>query len=468
VGELPRFLAAASAAVVDHLTTVRELPVASTAARPEEIRAWLQADYSLEHPHDTEEMIADLAEHLRGGTVHTTHPSYFGLFNPAPSSAGIAGELLAAGFNPQLAAWSHAPVAAEVEQHVLRFLARRLGVRTGPLAGNITVGGAEANSTALALALTRACPHHTERGVRGLDSQPVFYASAESHLAWLKIAQLAGLGRDAVRLIDVDRRLAMDVERTRATIAADRADGRSPLMIVATAGTTAAGVIDPLSELAELAAAEGIWLHVDAAWAGAVALSDRLRPFLAGIERADSVTVDAHKWLSAPMGAGMLVTPHGELLGQAFGVATGYMPDEVDGVADPYAISMQWSRRFAGLKILLSLGAIGRQGYSDQFERDVALGRLLAGGLRADGWEIVNTTPLPVVCVAHPGADPRWHARVAERIVASGEAWVSTVALAHRPAIRACVINYRTGAAEIEALIRRFSKARAAELAETY
>jgi aromatic-L-amino-acid/L-tryptophan decarboxylase len=150
-------------------------------------------------------------------------------------------------------------------------------------------------------------------------------------------------------------------------------------------------------------------------------LSDRLAPLLDGIQQADSVTVDAHKWISAPMGVGMLLTAHPHLLAEAFAVTTAYMPADVETAADPYSISMQWSRRFAGLKVLLSLAVIGRAGYAEQLERDVALGRRLATGLAGRGWRIANDTPLPVVCVTQDGADAAWH-RVDALVEALGAA----------------------------------------------
>ena len=457
---LPNLLVVASQVLIEHLQALGTEPVAPPLSpNPSEVRDWLEGTYGFEAALEPELAIADIVEHVSRWSVHTGHPSYFGLFNPAPTSAGIAGELLAAGLNPQLAAWSHAPAAAEAEQHILRFFAQRFGWSAGAVAGNMTTGGSEANFTALALALAQAFPSHATTGVRGLEAQPVLYASAESHLAWLKIAQLAGLGRNAVRLVAVDERLQLNMDRLRSMVAADRAGGTRPFMLVATAGTTGSGTIDPLPELADFARHEGLWLHVDAAWAGAIVLSDRLAPLLDGIERADSVTVDAHKWMSTPMGVGMLLTAHPHLLAQAFAVATDYMPADVEAAADPYAISMQWSRRFAGLKVLLSLALIGRPGYAEQFERDVALGQRLATGLAGAGWRIANDTPLPVVCVAQDGADAAWHRAVVERVVGSGAAWVSSVTLAGQPAIRTCVISYRTTADDVDALVEALGEA---------
>lgn len=443
-------------AVAEHLAQIGERPVApSPAPEPATVRAWLSAEYDFEAARPAGQVVDDVLERLGEWSVHPTHPRYFGLFNPSPTTSSIAGELLAAGVNPQLAAWSHAPAAVEAEQHVLRFFARRLGLSTGTLAGNITTGGAEANLTAVLLALTHAFPRYATEGLRGLPRQPVLYASSESHLAWLKIAHATGLGRDALRLVPVDASLRLEPSHLRAAIAADERAGRAPFLVVATAGTTGAGAIDPLPELADCAAEAGLWLHVDAAWAGAIALSDRLRPLLSGIERADSVTVDAHKWISVPMGAGMLLTSRSETLAAAFGLETGYMPSPVDGAVDPYSTSLQWSRRFAGLKILMTLAIHGRAGYAAQLEHDVELGHRLAQGLAAVGWRPADVTPLPVVCATHPAGaeDDAWYASVCERVIAAGAGWISPVRLDGRPAVRACITSHRTTTRDVDRLV---------------
>lgn len=234
--------------------------------------------YDFGRPAPAEGVVEDVARMLRAATVHTTHPRYFGLFNPTPALMGVVGETLAAAFNPQLAAWSHAPAAVEIEAHLLRFLGGRLGYPPAAVAGSFTSGGAEANMTAVLLALTRTWPRYGEEGLRALPGRPVMYASAESHLAWLKIAHAAGLGRDAVRLVPVGPDLRMDTGALADRVAADRADGDLPFLVVATAGTTAAGVVDPLHDLADLCRDLGLRLHADAAYGGAAALSDRLRP----------------------------------------------------------------------------------------------------------------------------------------------------------------------------------------------
>ncbi len=398
--------------------------------------------------------------------VHTPHPRYFGLFNPAPTTMGIAADALVAAFNPQLAAWSHSPLAAEIEQHLIRALAGRFGFDPARVEGTFTSGGAEANHTALSTALTRAFPEVGRRGLLALRSQPVLYVSPETHHSFLKAARLAGLGTEAVREVRVDSGLRMIPEDLAARIRDDREAGLSPFLVVATVGSTSAGAVDPVAGLAQVADEEGLWLHVDAAWGGAAALVSELRPIIEGISRAGSLTFDAHKWLSVPMGAGMYITRHPGILERTFRVAAGYMPREgaVLPVADPYAHSMQWSRRFIGLKVFLSLAVAGWEGYEAAIRHQTAMGDRLRRRLREEGWEVVNDTPLPVVCFVHPGPEGRsavFLERVAADVVASGEAWLSIAVLGEvGPALRACITNYRTGPEDVDALVAALGRAR--------
>jgi glutamate/tyrosine decarboxylase-like PLP-dependent enzyme len=399
--------------------------------------------------------------------VHTPHPRYFGLFNPAPTTMGIAADALVAAFNPQLAAWSHSPFAAEVEQHLIRALASRFGFDPARVEGTFTSGGAEANHTALSTAITRAFPEVGRRGLLALRSQPVLYVSPESHHSFLKAARLAGLGTEAVREVKLDPHLRMIPEDLAARIREDREAGLSPFLVVATVGSTSAGVIDPVAELAQVADEEGgLWLHVDAAWGGAAALVPELLPVIEGVSRASSVTFDAHKWLSVPMGAGLYFTRHLGILERTFRVAAGYMPREGAAllVADPYAHSMQWSRRFIGLKVFLSLAVAGWDGYEEAIRHQTAMGDRLRDRLLEEGWEVVNDTPLPIVCFVGSGAGERSAAfleAVAGGVVGSGDAWISTAVLGEiGPALRACITNYRTGPDDLEALVTALSRAR--------
>lgn len=408
-------------------------------------------------PVPLDELVEAAGDLLGDGIVHTSHPRYFGLFNPAPTFAGVLADALVAGFNPQLAVTSHAPAAVAIERHVLSFLGDRLGLPGA--AGSFTSGGAEANLTGVLVALERHFPEAAEHGLAGVEGRPTFYVSGEAHGSFVKAARMTGLGRSAVRAVAASGDLTLDIEALRSAVERDRAAGRRPFLVVATAGTTAGGIVDPLRTTARLCRELGLDLHVDAAWAGAIALSERLRPLLDGIELADSVTVDAHKWLSAPMGAGVFLTRHARDLTTTFRVAAGYMPSADS--SEPYLTSAQWSRRFIGLKVFMSLAAVGRAGYAAQIEHDCRLGDRLRARLGESGWRVVNKTPLPVVCfVPDDGADAAELTRIAAAVESSGEAWISVTRLAGRPALRACITSHRSTEADLDALCGALERAR--------
>ena len=438
---------------------IRELPVA-TAAPAAAVRAEVERAFPLDAPMPSADLVHAAARLLERHAVHVTHPRYFGLYNPSVRDAAPLGDALAALYNPQLAVWSHAPAAAELERHVLRRLAAALG-REGDSAA-FTTGGAEANLTAALAALARKAPGWERDGVRALPARPAIYASAEAHHSFVKIARIVGLGAEALREVPVDARLLMLPGALEERIRADRAQGFAPLMVVGTAGTTGAGVIDPLAALAEVAARAGAWFHVDAAYGGTAALVPRLRPTLGGIERADSVTWDAHKGLSVPMGAGMIFCRDADALRRAFAVSTTYMPSAA--ADEPYTATLQWSRRAIGLKVLFALAESGLAGAGDVFEHQVCMGERLRERLVGAGWELLNDTPLPVVCFTHPSLrdDPRRLAAVVSEVVGRGRAWISEVVLAGRvKAVRACITSFRTEEADLEVLLEELERARA-------
>lgn len=406
------------------------------------------AAFDFAAPRALPDVVAWLVDVLSRGIVQPTHPRYLGLYNPAPTFASECADRIAAAFNPQLAVWSHAPAAVEIERHAIRAVLARLGHPDG--GGHFTSGGAEANFTALVCALTAACPDYAERGARAFPGPPVFYASRESHLAWLKIAHMCGLGRGALRLIDTDGAGRLDPAALAAQLTADRAAGDAPVLIAATAGTTNAGAIDPLAACADLAAAAGVWLHVDAAWAGALLASDRLRGLLAGIERADSTTIDAHKWFATTMGAGMFLTRRPEVLGRAFAVRASYMPSH-DAARDPYITSAQWSRRFIGLRLFLGLATAGWTGYAHHVEHATAMAERLSRALVAAGWTVASASPVAVVCAIPPPGSPPVRA-IVDDVVGRGTAWLSLAELERRDVIRMCITNGRTGEADVDAV----------------
>jgi len=407
--------------------------------------------FQFEAPKDLEYLMEWVMASLDNGMVHMTHPGYMGLFNPAPTFPSECADRIASAYNPQICVWSHAPKAVEIEQHVIRQVAKRAGLPDGA-SGHFTSGGAEANNTAVICALTAQNPDFGESGAKAFDGQPVIYASKESHLAWLKIAHATGIGRQSVRLIATDGAGRMSASALSDAIEGDLNAGNAPVMIAATAGTTNAGMVDPLEACADLAAKHNIWFHVDAAWGGGLIASPKAMKVLDGIQSADSITIDAHKWFATTMGAGMFLTSQPAVAANAFRVSASYMP-ESEAQNDFYLNSAQWSRRFLGLRLFLSLGAAGWDGYADHVGHARSLADRFTNQMLARGWTIANASEMAVVCVVPPEGN---HAvdEIVDRVQASRSSWVSKAIFEGKSVLRMCVTNGRTTEHEIDELVR--------------
>lgn len=396
---------------------------------------------------DPIEVADTLFQLLRNHGIRTDHPRHFGLFNPTPLNAAVVGDIVAAATNPQLAVWGHGPAATDVERHLISYFSRLIWPSSEE-AGTFTSGGSEANGTALLAALARRYPDWAEHGVAALDRAPAIYVSAQAHLAWIKIARAAGLGSTAVKLVPTKDGLSLDGDALRAAIMADPES--DPVLIVATAGTTAHGSIDDIAGLARVGREHDCHVHVDAAWAGAVLLDPEHRSVLDGIEQADSVTIDPHKWLAVTMGTGLYLAREWGPLATAFAVSTGYMPPASHS-RDAYVHSQQWSRRFSGARLFLAMAALGVDGYAEMIDRQFTLGDRLRAALSANGWQILNHTPLPVVCfVPEDGSDVK---AIEQGITTSGEAWLSTVDLRGSPCLRACITSSETTEQDVDFLV---------------
>lgn len=442
---------------------LHRLPIAPR-CRPPDLRARLEA-LDPADPLTPDAAIRLVVAGLRSAQLHTAHPGYFGLFVPAPSAVGVVADALAAGFNPQLASWGHAPFAVEAEQWVLRVLAARLGYPADQVEGTITSGGSEANLTGLLVALYQAWPSALTDGLRVLPGTPTLYLSEEAHDSWRKAVRMAGLGEGSLRVVPCDQQTRMDVAALAHLLVADRRLGRLPFLIVGTVGATASGGVDPMPSLSTLARREGVWLHADAAWGGAAALSTRHAGAVEGLSAADSMTLDPHKWLNAPMGAGIYLSRRPGGLRQLFRTAPRYLPASPAGapVTEPYQESAQWSRRFNGLKILLALVTAGWDGVERTIAHSFDLADTLRAALPARHWVLCNHTPLPVICFqdARRRGDLRHHERVVANVNHRGRNWVSlTLVRGGEPAIRACMTNYRTTARHITDLLDDLDNAR--------
>jgi glutamate/tyrosine decarboxylase-like PLP-dependent enzyme len=401
-------------------------------------------------PRPLEELLRWTIERMEQGIVQMANPRYFGLFNPGPSFPAQCADRIASLFNPQLASSASSPVPVELERYLIGAIARRAGFAPGAT-GHFATGGSEANYTSLISALTGAHPGFASEGVRAFAGPVKFYTSRDCHIAWLKVAHQAGVGRAALRLVATDDRGRMDPTALVRAIAEDRAAGAVPVMVVATAGTTGAGMIDPLHECADIAQAGRLWYHIDAAWGGAALASNRLRPALAGLERADSITIDAHKWFATTMGCAIFITRHGHLLSEAFHASTSFMPSSVSGV-DPYLNSVQWSRRFLGLRLFLALATAGWEGLGAHVERAALVIDRVKERLVDRGWTIANESVLAVLDAVPPAELGDVRALV-RRVVASGRAWVAPTTFEGRDVVRICATNGETTLEDVNALI---------------
>jgi glutamate/tyrosine decarboxylase-like PLP-dependent enzyme len=422
---------------------------------PEEIRRYLTSRYDFKKTMDLEEVVADVEQMLRTWQVQVTHPRYFGLFNPSVTLASVVAETLAAMYNPQLANWRTSPAGNEIERHTLNWLAAKFGFPADTSA-TFTSGGSEANLSAVIVALTHAFPDYGENGFRDFAAAPTIYVTEETHHSFNKIAHMTGIGRRALRTVATDAYLKLDIEDLKRRVVEDRRNGFAPFMVVGAAGTTAAGVIDPLSDIGRFCREEELWFHIDAAWGGAAILSENLRHHLAGIDTADSITCDAHKWFSVPMGAGMFFCRHPDEVAKAFHAEVSYMPKTTDGsVEDPYTTSAQWSRRFIGLKLFLALAQHGESGYVEMIEHQTHMGHVLRESLRSSGWRIVNTTPLPLVCFTREGLDTsRFLSVLRERQIV----WMSEAQLGGTSVLRACITSFRTTEADIHWIVGEMNR----------
>ncbi len=420
----------------------------------DEIRSHLADQYHFQNALPLDEVVQDAERMLRDWQVHVTHPRYLGLFNPAVTLPSVIAETLVAMYNPQLANWRTSPAGNEIERHTLTWLAAKFGFPADSIA-TFTSGGSEANLSAVAVALSHAYPEYGEHGLGSLPGRPAIYLTGEAHHGFNKIAHMTGVGRRAIRPVKTDRRLKLDVDSLRRQVRLDRDTGWAPFLVVGSAGTTATGVIDPLPEIAQFCREERLWFHADAAWGGAAILSPALKTHLAGIECADSITCDAHKWLSVPMACGMFFCRHRESVARTFHADVTYMTGKQSGpVFDPLTNSAQWSRRFIGLKLFLALANLGESGYAAMIDHQAHLGNVLRQALMESGWKIVNETPLPLVCFTREHLDPTaFLAALKQRQIA----WMSEARIDGVPVLRACITNFRTTEADIHQIVDEIS-----------
>jgi aromatic-L-amino-acid decarboxylase len=429
---------------------------------PEAVRAALALDVP-----DEPLPVEALAEHLRAlaleQSVYSGHPGFLAYIVGAGTVPGAAADLVAAAVNPNLGGWRLSPGATEIELHVGRWLARECGLPPGA-GGYALSGGAMANLVALKAARDAAAGEPVRRdGVRGLP-QLAFYASAEAHVVIARAADVLGLGEDAVRTIPVDEGLRMLPDELERAVAADLEAGVRPAAVVATAGTTGSGAIDPLEAVAEIAGRHGIWFHVDGAYGAPAVLADDLRPLLAGIERADSIAIDPHKWLYAPVQVSFVLVRDTQRLADSFSTEASYtwLPDEERRGVDVSQLGPQFSRGFSALKVWLALLAHGRAAFARRISHDAGLARYLGELVEEHpDFELMLPPSLSICCFRYAPerlrGDEQALDRLNERLMVAvqrdGRVYCSNAVLNGRFCLRACIVNFRTEAEHLELLL---------------
>jgi aromatic-L-amino-acid decarboxylase len=404
-------------------------------------------------------------DHLRAVLLeHSTyvgHPRFSGYIVGSGTAPGAIADMLAAGIYSPPGLWTLAPAETEIELALTRWLCAEIGLPEG--AGGVFVsGGSMANLSGLKMARDRRGGGDVRRD--GLTREVAVYASEQAHYTNARACDTLGLGSGSVRAIAVDERQRMRVDALREAIERDRARGVVPLAVVASAGTTATGAIDPLPEIADLCATHDVWLHVDGAYGAVAVLADDLRPLLAGIERADSVALDPHKWLYVTPPAGCVLARDVRDLEHAFAESPSYL--EVDEASrgsgvDLYTRGPALTRPFAALRLWLSLLVYGRRAYAARISHDAALARYLGSLVaEADDFELATPVSLSICCFryAPPGADVERIDELNRQLVTAlqrdGRVYPSNAVVDDRPVLRSCITNVRTEAEDVRELLR--------------
>lgn len=434
---------------------------------PGDLRALLGGEAGLpDEGADAEGLLSEAAGLLFEHSLFNAHPRFFGYITSSPAPIGMLGDFLAAAVNANVGLWRLAPMATEIEAQTVRWIASLIGYPTSS-GGLLVSGGNMANMVGLLAARAAATPWDVRAlGVAPAGAPPLrVYASAEAHTWLQKATDLAGLGTDAVRWIPTDDALRLDVAALRATIAADRRDGAIPMLVVATAGSVSTGAVDPLGEIAALCREEGIWLHVDGAYGALAAAVPGAHPDLEVLGEADSVALDPHKWLYAPLEAGCVLVRNGERLRAAFAYHPAYFHfgQEATNYLD---FGPQNSRGFRALKVWLALRQVGRKGYVRMIGDDIRLSERLYARVSGHPELEAGTQSLSISTFRYVPVDLRRDAASAhveaylnalnqellEAIQTSGEAFVSNAVVRGRYLLRACIVNINTTAADVDAL----------------
>jgi glutamate/tyrosine decarboxylase-like PLP-dependent enzyme len=404
----------------------------------------------------TEQILTELQEKLLPNCVHVNNPGYFGLMTPTPTPVGILADFIASALNQNVGSYVIGPAATEMERRTIRWLCELIGF--GPAAGgNLTSGGTMANLLGAKLGRDFASDNSAQR--RGLREHYTAYVSEERHVSVDKAFDMVGVGRENIRILPTDDQFRLRLDALESAIAEDKKAGLRPAVLVGIAGSTATGSIDPLPELAVIAKQEHMWLHVDAAYGGGILLSKKRPGALRGIERADSVTLDPHKWFFAPIDAGAVLVREERFLTSSFGMTPPYLTTTPDRYQF-YVHGFEQSRRFRALKVWMGFKRYGADEVGRWIDRNIEHAELLFELASKDpAFLCLNKPVMSTLCIMYRDKDLPFHQRVAADVERGGKYWISTTVLKGRPAFRINPVNFRTQPEHIAGLFDDLRKA---------
>ena len=448
--------------IADFLGSLSSRPV-TAGESPSQIRQALDAGRSLPHGGaDPAQLLDHAAKLLFDHSLFNAHPRFWGYVTSSAAPIGTLGDLLASAVNANCGAWLLSPMASEIEAQTVRWIAEMLGY--APDCGGLFVsGGNMANIVCfLAARAAKAGPDIRSKGVEGMRLRA--YCSSETHTWIQKASDMSGLGTDSIRWISADDKPCIDVEALGARIREDIASGDRPFLVIGNAGTVSTGAVDPLRELAAVCREFDLWLHVDGAYGALAAVAPESRDLFRGLDEADSIAVDPHKWLYAPLEAGCALVRDVAKLRDAFAYHPPYYHFGVEAI-NYFDLGPQNSRGFRALKVWLALQQVGLDGYAQMISDDIRISRAMYDRIAQHPELEALTQGLSITTFRYAPSDlDRTGGKTAQylddlnrevltRLQQGGEAYLSNAIVGGKYALRACIVNFRTTLADVEALL---------------
>ena len=418
-----------------------------------------------ETPEAFEDVLQELEQKLLPYCTHVGHPGYMGLITPSPNPVGVIGDFICSALNQNLGVYSIGPSAVAMERRTVHWLTDLVGYAAQPGApgpgGNLTSGGMMANFIGLKLARDWASRDRAQQ--EGVRERSAVYVSDQRHVSVDKAVDAIGLGREALRALPTDTEFRLRVDALEEAIAQDKKDGVRPMCVVGIFGTTNTGAVDDIPALRAIADREGMWLHADAAYGGGMLLSHAFGLRDAGLEQADSVTIDPHKWFYAPLDAGAILVKDEKRLTASFGMKPAYLTDEMEGAGERYQYyvhGFEQSRRFRSLKVWMSFKRYGTRQIGEWIDNNVRQAKHLYALVKKDAeFEAASDPPMSAICIRYVGNgaervdEKQLHAEVAERVEKSGKFWIGTTELKGKMWFRINPVNFRTRQEHMDKLL---------------